>query len=95
MVLAQRPEVREAIVLTVPDGDGIDQLVAVVIPSPGQTISEPTLRDYCRQQLSAYKVPARIITRADEDIPRTVSSKVIKRLVRENLMKHEFGANSG
>jgi len=93
-VLAQRPEVREAIVLTVPDSDGIEQLIAVVIPSPGQTISEPTLRDHCRQQLSAYKVPTRIITRADEDIPRTVSSKVIKRLVREDLMKRESSTRS-
>jgi acyl-CoA synthetase (AMP-forming)/AMP-acid ligase II len=90
LVLSHRPEVREAVVLSVPDNDGIEQLVAVIIPSSGQTISEPELRDYCRQQLSAYKVPARIVVRADAEIPRTVSSKVIKRLVREDLLKREF-----
>lgn len=93
-ILAQRPEVSEAVVLTVPDSDGVDALVAVIIPTQGQTISEPALRDYCRQQLSAYKVPARIIARRDDEIPRTVSSKVIKRLVREDLMKREFHVGS-
>ena len=93
-VLAQRPEVREAIVLTVPDSEGIEQLIAVVILSAGLTVTESSLRDYCRQQLSAYKVPTRIVVRADVDIPRTVSSKVIKRLVRDDLMKDEFRAMS-
>ena len=62
----------------------------VVVPSPGHSISESDLRDHCRKQLSTYKIPSKFAARSDDEIARTISNKVIKHLVRDDLMKREF-----
>jgi acyl-CoA synthetase (AMP-forming)/AMP-acid ligase II len=90
MVLQARPEIQEAAVLAVPDGNGIDRLIAVILAVPGHEVSEAALHDYCRRELSSYKVPSRILVRAPAEIPRTVSNKVNKRLLRDDLLQREL-----
>jgi long-chain acyl-CoA synthetase len=42
------------------------------------------LRDFCRGQLTSYKVPKRIVEL--DDLPRSQIGKVLRRSVREQLL---------
>jgi acyl-CoA synthetase (AMP-forming)/AMP-acid ligase II len=54
-----------------------------VVTRPGQTVVSEALLAYCREQLSAYKVPHSVHLLAE--IPRTGSGKIIRYKLRELL----------
>lgn len=54
-----------------------------VVPRPGMTFDEQALLAHCKQQLSAYKVPASIHVVAE--IPRTGSGKIMRFKLKEQL----------
>ena len=72
-VLLAHRDVTEAAVFAVPDPSLGEVVAAVVVAQPGTAVTEPILREHCRDLLSAYKVPAFI--RVQPDLPRTLSGK--------------------
>jgi amino acid adenylation domain-containing protein len=75
-VLARGEGVREATVVAREDATGEPQLVAYVVPLPGQapeTLAD-ALREACRETLPAYMVPASIVVL--ETLPLTTAGKV-------------------
>ncbi|MDB5447729.1 MAG: long-chain fatty acid--CoA ligase, partial [Phenylobacterium sp.] len=78
-VLVGLPEVREAIVLGVPDPARGEAVAAVVVPEDGFTIDPDALRRKVRAELSAYKAPQIIVAMAFEDVPRTDAAGKPKR----------------
>ncbi|TCP59171.1 amino acid adenylation domain-containing protein [Tumebacillus sp. BK434] len=59
-VLAQHPAVKQA-VLAVFEHQGDKNLAAYLVPEPGQTAEETALRDYLKEKLPEYMVPAAIV----------------------------------
>ena len=90
-VLMTHPGVKQAYVVGVPDRDKGEVAVAAVEVHEGATATVEGLVAFCRQRLASYKVPARIVLRKAEDIPRTATGKVQKPRLREELA----GSGSG
>jgi long-chain acyl-CoA synthetase len=77
-ILMKHPQVRQAAVAGMPDPDKGEVVHAFVVPGAGeeQSLSEEALIAWCRENMSAYKVPRRIQFRAS--LPMTPSGKVIR-----------------
>jgi fatty-acyl-CoA synthase len=84
--LHHHPAVAEAAVVGLPDAKYGEVSSAWVVPRPGATLTEKDLRDYCREQIAHYKIPTYI--RIVEQLPRTVTGKVRKHVLRELGIKH-------
>jgi long-chain acyl-CoA synthetase len=78
------PDVEDCAVVGVPDERSGEQVVAVVVLNPGATLDEAAIRDFARSELTAYKVPKRVV-QAD-DLPRSLIGKVLRRQVRNSLL---------
>jgi len=83
-VIATHPSVAEVGAAGVPDARRGEVVMAWVVPRGEATPSEAELRDFCRDKLAPYKVPARIHIR--RELPKTLVGKVLRRaLVAEEL----------
>ena len=71
--LKDHPDVRDAIVIGMPDDRYGERVVALVQPSAGRRIDTEVLRQYGRDRLTGYKVP-KVILVVDE-ILRSPSGK--------------------
>lgn len=76
-VLASHPDVAEVGVAGLPDERKGEVVAAWVVPRPGVTLDTDALREWSRQKLAHYKVPARIEVR--KDLPKTMVGKVLRR----------------
>jgi acyl-CoA synthetase (AMP-forming)/AMP-acid ligase II len=74
--LADLPEVASSVVAGLPDAELGEMVVAAVVPVPGATPSEDSLRQALRGTLSSFKIPRRIVLIAENEIPRTATGKV-------------------
>lgn len=75
-VLEAQPGVAESAVAGLPDDDLGEVVVAAVVARPGARLDEQALRDACREQLAAYKLPRRV--RVVDELPRNAMGKVQK-----------------
>jgi acyl-CoA synthetase (AMP-forming)/AMP-acid ligase II len=82
-VIYQLPQVREAAVIGAPDAKWGERPVAVVVLTPGDSLSYETLAQHCRRHLAGFKVPARLVVR--EQLPRNPSGKILKRVLRDEI----------
>jgi fatty-acyl-CoA synthase len=80
-VLNSHPSVMEAAVVGVPDEKWGERVVAFVIPRPGIAPDPKELDLHCRDHLASYKCPKEY--RVVEDLPRTSTGKILKRVLRE------------
>jgi fatty-acyl-CoA synthase len=83
--LIGHPKVADVQVVGVPDAFFGEELLAVVIPEPGEQLSERELRIYCKGHISHQKIPRyfQFVT----SYPLTGSGKVQKFVLRENAIK--------
>jgi oxalate---CoA ligase len=86
-VLLRHPAVAEVVAFGVPHRTLGEQVAAAVVLS--QPASERELLSHCREQLAAFKVPARLYV--VEAIPRTATGKVQRRKVAEAVGALEAG----
>jgi fatty-acyl-CoA synthase len=75
-LLLMHPQVSEAYVLGVPDRVQGEIAAAFVVASG--SLDEAALRAHVRDLAARFKVPAHVVFRRAEDIPRTTSGKVAK-----------------
>ncbi len=78
-VLSAHPAVMEVAVAGIPDDAKGEVPKAWVVLKAGETATEAALRDYCRDKLAPYKVPAQVEFR--NDLPKTMVGKVLRRLL--------------
>jgi long-chain acyl-CoA synthetase len=76
-VISAHPAVLEVGVAGVADGIKGEVSHAWVVLRSGQSVTEDDLREYCREKLAPYKVPARVHFRAE--LPKTTVGKVLRR----------------
>ena len=75
--------VSKIIMLADPDDDGPVGAALWARVENGVT-NAAAFRDWCRDQLTAYKVPKRIVV--IDELPKSLIGKVLRRAVREQLL---------
>ena len=83
--LFRHPKVEAAQVVGVPDLKYGEELCAWVKLKPGEQATEQELQAFCREQIAHYKIPRYI--RFVEDFPMTVTGKVQKYLIRQQMVE--------
>lgn len=84
-VLASHPDIEGAAVVAMTKPRGGEDVVAAIVVRDGVELEPESVRDFCKTRLAAYKVPRRVVV--VEDLPRSLIGKVLRREVRERLMK--------
>jgi benzoate-CoA ligase len=79
--LLEHPAVAEAVVVGVPDADGLDKPVAYVVPRPGAVVDPDEVVAFCRAGLAAFKRPRAVVP--VEELPKTATGKVQRYRLRE------------
>jgi O-succinylbenzoic acid--CoA ligase len=75
--VASHPDVAEVVVVGRPDAEWGQRVVAIVVPTdPAHPPTLAALRDWAKQQLPAYAVPATL--EVTTGLPRTPSGKVVR-----------------
>ncbi len=74
VALLDHPAVAEACTFSIPHEMLGEEVGAVVVPREGATLTEQEVRDFAAGKLAAFKVPRRVIVRAD--IPKGPTGKV-------------------
>jgi benzoate-CoA ligase family protein len=82
--LRAHPAVEQAVVVAVPDRDGLDKPVACVVARPGADTSAAELIEFCRAGLSAFKRPRQILFLPE--FPLTATGKVQRFRLREHAI---------
>jgi amino acid adenylation domain-containing protein len=82
--LHAQADVREAVVLALPDDLVGHRLHAVVVLADGSTLSPRDLHRYCAERLPRYMVPAAIVVRR-HPLPRTSTGKTDRRALIDEL----------
>jgi len=76
--------VADVAVVGLPHGRGGEDVVAAVVMEPGASFDEDALRAFARENLTAYKVPRKVV-QVDE-LPKSLIGKVLRKQVREELI---------
>ncbi len=86
-VLLAHPKVDQAHVVGVPDIRRGEALAAVIVPREDAPPSPDELREFCRGQLAAFKMPQHFVFRQRAGLPLTATGKVQKVKLREELVQ--------
>lgn len=81
--IAAHPDILECAVISKPHPDYGESIVAVVVPAAGRDVTLESVRSFCADRISSYKMPHELVIAA---IPRNPSGKVLKHKIRESLM---------
>jgi benzoate-CoA ligase family protein len=82
--LRAHPAVEQAVVVAVPDADGLHKPVACVVTRNGTQATEDELIAFCRAGLSAFKRPRRVLFLPE--FPLTATGKVQRFRLREHAL---------
>ena len=73
--------VSEVAVIGLPDPRWIEAVTAVIVPKPGQVLTEEDVIAACRDRLATFKLPKRVIF--TDALPKNPSGKLLKRELRQ------------
>jgi long-chain acyl-CoA synthetase len=76
--------VSDVAVVGLPHGRGGEDVVAAVVMEPGASFDEEALRAFARENLTAYKVPRKVVQVGE--LPKSLIGKVLRKQVRDALV---------
>jgi len=79
--LYRMPQVQEVAVYGIPHPEKGEQVAVAVVPRAGQALSAEEVIAYCRENIAAYKVPARVDVVSE--LPKSATGKILKRVLRD------------
>lgn len=79
-VAASHPDVLEAAVVGVPD-ENAGEVIKLFVVSTNSQLDAETLRNWCKKELTGYKVPKYVEFR--DELPKTNVGKVLRRQLRD------------
>jgi acyl-coenzyme A synthetase/AMP-(fatty) acid ligase len=85
-LLASNPKVKEVAVVGIPDRKWGESIKAIVIPADGVNPCkelEQELIEFTRGKISRYKKPQSIDFIRPEEMPKTSTGKILRRIIRE------------
>jgi len=91
-VISSHPKVSEVGVAGIPDPYQTESVKAWVVLRPGETATSEEIQKYCREKLTAYKVPKFVEFRAE--LPKTLVGKILKRILVEEEVAKQKAAGS-
>ncbi|KAA0548161.1 long-chain fatty acid--CoA ligase [Bacillus sp. BGMRC 2118] len=80
-ILYEHPSVQEAVVVGVPDEYRGETVKAVIVLKAGREATSEEMIQYCKDNMSAYKVPRIIEFR--KELPKTSVGKILRRVIKE------------
>ena len=81
-VISEHPAVSEVAAIAVDSELGEDEIMAVIVPKNGATLTAADIRDWCAGRLAAHKVPRFVVF--TENMPHTPTHKVAKFLLKKD-----------
>jgi len=90
-VLFTHPKVKDVVVVGLPEEFKGEKIKAYIILKDGVTATKDEIIQYCREQLSKFKVPKEVEFR--DQLPKTLVGKVLRRVLRDEEMKKAQGQN--
>ncbi|MDN3351251.1 benzoate-CoA ligase family protein [Actinomadura sp. DC4] len=88
--LLEHPGVAQAVVVAVPDGDGLDKPVAGIVRAGGSSLTEDEVIAFCREGLASFKRPRAVFFL--DTLPTTATGKIQRYILRDAL--RESGVTS-
>jgi benzoate-CoA ligase family protein len=82
--LRAHPDVEQAVVVAIPDRDGLDKSVACVVARRGTSPEAEELIEFCRAGLSAFKRPRQVLFLPE--FPLTATGKIQRFRLREHAI---------
>jgi acyl-CoA synthetase (AMP-forming)/AMP-acid ligase II len=86
-VLHTHPHIEDVAIIGVPDVEWGEQVVAVIVPKAGSTLTADEVSDWCRQRLASFKKPERV--HFVSELPRNALGKVLRRDLRQRFVKQD------
>jgi len=80
-VLYRHPKVSEAITVGIPDAYRGETLKAYIVLKPGEAATDKEIIAFCREKLTAYKVPKLVEFRTA--LPKSAVGKILRKMLRE------------
>jgi long-chain acyl-CoA synthetase len=87
-VMYTHPAIREATVFGIPDPNWGELVMACVVLQREATLSEDDLIAYCRKSFATYRIPRRVEF-LDDELPKSWSGKILKRVLRDRYWIHQ------
>ncbi|NND75691.1 MAG: benzoate-CoA ligase family protein [Ilumatobacter sp.] len=81
--LIEHPNVLEVAVVGARNDDGLEEVVAFVVPASGAQPDAAELERHCRDRMAAFKRPRRIIV--VDELPKTATGKIRRFELRDRL----------
>jgi fatty-acyl-CoA synthase len=82
-MLFKCPGVADAAVIGLPHEYWSEVVTAVVVPAPGQDLTEAGVIAFCKENMAGYKVPKKVIVL--DALPRNPSGKILKKELRDRF----------
>ena len=83
--LYRHPKIQDVAVFGVPDQKNGEQIAAWVKLRERESATKDDIKNYCREQIAHYKVPAHI--RFVNEFPMTVTGKIQKFVMRNTMIE--------
>lgn len=82
-IIFQHPGVLEAAVIGVPDPVYGEEVKAIVVPKPGQKLTEQQIIDFCLQKMARFRCPKTVSFM--DSLPKNLVGKILKRELRKQF----------
>lgn len=79
--LEEHPAVGEVAVIGIPDEKYGEEIMAFIVPAPGQQIDEGGLIEFAKSRMTPYKAPSRV--QFIDGLPKSLVGKVLKKELRK------------